>query len=166
MDEKDLTDAELQELFVATLNGDRPSRSGVHLVAKAMNGPDFGRRIKALGVLAKAGNQDEKRAAWSGLRGILPEHSGNLKPEDTFNLVFVLMQCLDEEHLAEQQFRDYMYEVACDASAPVRCNGLIVLRRLAQDGDERALALVKHALSDPDDRVRLSATTFLAALER
>lgn len=166
MEERKLTDDELQQLFVAILNGDRLSRSGARLVTKAVNGADFSNQIKALGVLAKAGDQDEKRRAWSGLRKILPKREGSLRAEDTFNLAFVLMQCLDEEHLAEQQFRDYTYELASDASPPVRCNGLIILRRLAQEGDDRALALLKHAVNDPDERVRLSARTFLAAFER
>jgi hypothetical protein len=162
MEERRLSDDEIQELFVAVLTGGRPSRSAVRLIARFVDGPGLGNRIKALGVLAIAGDEVERQRAWSGLRKILIESAMSLSPQEKFNLVFVLMQCLDDEHLSEPQFREYVYEAAGDASAPVRCNALVILRGLARVADERALALLRLALHDQDESVRTNARTFLA----
>jgi hypothetical protein len=159
-----LSGDDVQELFVATLTGAWPSADALRLLEEMLDLPDLRQQIKVCGIVAKAGGQDQQQRAWSALRQIVAQNAGALGPSETFDLAFVLMQCLDEQHLAEPVFRECTYRLADDASASVRCNALIILRRLAQRADETALALLKRAVNDADERVRLNATTFLLTL--
>jgi hypothetical protein len=156
---------DIQNLFVDTLGDDVAPPNAATEARNFIGSTHLGVRIMALGILVKAGSTDEREAAWLKLRRIVRHHRASLGAEDRYNLVFILMQCQSDRHVAEGEFRSFVCEMAGDEGPHIRCDALVILHRFAKRGDHSAVTLLEQALQDTDADVRQNASTFLRALE-
>lgn len=154
----------LQDLFLDVLAEGAPLNKGAEdFVNGLLVAPRLSSRIKAVGILAKAGTNDMKEAAWAEIRNILTSER-RLSADNKFTLGVILMQCLDDQRVGEDLIRRFVYKMAHDSRENIRCNSTVILRTLAQNGDSYALDLLKDALKDPDNKVQQNAKTFLLSL--
>ncbi len=81
-------------------------------------------------------------------------------------VLFTLLQIPIGELTSSRVMRNLAYCAVKADRFSLRANAVVVLERLAKEGDADALSLIEASLKDPDDKVRTNAQVALRNLKR
>lgn len=145
-------------LEIRYLDGQQLTEEELRYASEAVGSPLLRERIVACVAIlcARHAKNDLKCRARTRFESICAEM---LQRQDPYKVevLFTLLQIPAGELANSRAMRELAYQAVSSPRLSERTNSVLVLERLAREGDERAFALIREALQDPEHNVRKNA---------